>query len=496
MARGKKAKNSVNARPGPSSSKNERPPKPAAPNAGEQLCAFCHSHRNRSKTTSACWLCGENDWIEKTESDSDGHEETDAKPLCCGDAECWRCFRIADNEEKYCGECGSPLEECSLQLWLDKLVEPALLKSPHLSLPTREHLIDRAVLAGFSRATAATELQRKIERVQGDNLDDANRLKESRSSPVGNADDHGPGPRRQEAAADLHPDSAIKRQQTLVPERRPLSLKITYGALVCVTLVVLLALLGHRMAQTMNNKPDPVPAPTQTPALPKPDQMILIEGGSFIMGRDRSRGGDEFESPAHEVSVESFYIDVFEVTREQYKACVDAGVCGAPFGWQGNSYPPGTAKWPVTGVTWNDANQYARFVNKRLPTEEEWEFAAGHGTNQRYPWGDTWVPQQANIASQTLTDVGSYPAHFGLYDMIGNAQEWTSAEWKQYPEKTTYIRTKENPERLRVIRGSSYQDSSREATVTYRNAVRAWEDRDEESHYEQTGFRCIRDKKP
>lgn len=497
MAKGKKAKKSATAEAGSNSTNTESPPK-TPNNVGEQLCAFCRSRRNRAKTTSACWLCGENNWIEKSESDeSDLKEKNGRKPVCCANANCWRCFRIADLDENFCGECGSSLEECSIRLWRDKLVEPAILRSSPLSLPTRQHLIDRAVLAGFSRAAAAVELERTIDRVQRRNPDDANRSEEFQPSEVGNAADKADRVMAREVQPRVPFSPADNPRQVFVTRERPSGRKITYKVLVCVTLVVLLlVLLGRRVDRTMNKKADPVPGPTQTPAPVKDEHMILIEGGRFIMGRNRNRGGDDFESPAHEVSLGSFYIDVFEVTRERYKVCVDAGTCDAPFGWQGSSYPQATAKWPVTGVTWNQANQYARFVNKRLPTEEEWEFAAGHGTNQHYPWGDAWIPKQANVASSALTDVGSYPAHFGVYDMIGNAQEWTSGEWKQYPEKNLYIRTKENPERLRVIRGGSYQDSFKEATVTFRNAVRVSEDRDEESHYEQTGFRCVRDKKP
>lgn len=496
MAKGKKAKKSANAEAGSKDLQAESPPQ-AANNAGEQLCAFCRSRRNRAKTTSACWLCGENDWIEKIESDeSNLHDKNGRKPLCCANTNCWRCFRLADRDEEFCGECGSSLEECSIRLWLDKLVEPAILRNRPLLLPTREHLIDRAVLAGFSRATAANELEQTIERVNRENPVDEIPGDESRPIEVGRALEKAENVLAWELQPSVRPVRADGPRQPFVKGESPSGLRIPYSLFVSVILVVLLIFSGLSVRQNMHKKKDPSPTPTQTPAPVKDEQMILIEGGHFIMGRDRNRGGDDFESPAHEVSLESFYIDVFEVTREHYKVCVDAGACNEPSGWQGSSYPQGTAKWPVTGVSWDEANQYARFVKKRLPTEEEWEFAAGHGMNQRYPWGDTWESDQANIASSNLTDVGTYPSHFGVYDMIGNAQEWTSGEWKQYPEKKIYIRTKENPERLRVIRGGSYEDSVTEATVTFRNALRAWEDRDEESHYEHTGFRCVRDKQP
>jgi formylglycine-generating enzyme required for sulfatase activity len=234
--------------------------------------------------------------------------------------------------------------------------------------------------------------------------------------------------------------------------------------------------------------PTPVASASQQPE--PPAGMVLVPGGTFIMGRDRTNGGDEYESPAHEVTIKAFFIDRYEVTREQYKRCVDAGNCQAPFGWSDNSYPANTGRWPVTGVTWEDAVNYAAAVGKRLPTEEEWEFAAGRGQKTRYPWGDTWL-LKANVNTQTLSEVGQYEQHYGLFDIIGNAQEWTTSEWKQYPDKTDFIKTNERVERLRVIRGGSYRSLPAEATITYRNALRIREDAAEEDHYERTGFRCV-----
>ena len=294
--------------------------------------------------------------------------------------------------------------------------------------------------------------------------------------------------------------SVIGEQQIITTYhiRRRISFKyrLAIGVILIVILIRLTIGLGKRSEPP---KPDdkvtsssPAPAPTATASQqPEPPVgMVFVPGGTFTMGRDRTNGGDEYESPAHEATVKAFFIDRYEVTREQYKRCVDDSKCRAPFGWSNNSYPANTGRWPVTGVTWEDATNYAAAVGKRLPTEEEWEFAAGRGQKTRYPWGDSWL-LKANVNTQTLTGVGQYEQYFGLFDIVGNAQEWTTSEWRQYPDKTDFIKMNERVERLRVIRGGSYRSLPEEATITYRNALRIREDAAEEDHYERTGFRCV-----
>lgn len=159
--------------------------------------------------------------------------------------------------------------------------------------------------------------------------------------------------------------------------------------------------------------------------------MIDIPAGTFLMGSDDSPG-DPPGSPLREVSVDAFQLDQTEVTVAQYAACADS-VCWGP---------TGTADWPstmprtdlpMTGITYqNHAATYCEWLGKRLPTEQEWEYAA-RGTDGRiYPWGNE-EPELGTVSwpgsgYSELAPVGSFPfdqSPFGILDMGGNAQEMT-----------------------------------------------------------------------
>ena len=177
-----------------------------------------------------------------------------------------------------------------------------------------------------------------------------------------------------------------------------------------------------------------------------PEGMVLIPAGSFEMGSaDEEAHADE--QPVHTVHLDAFYMDEYEVTNAQFKAFVDANPqwqkdniedrfhwgsyhhWGSYLAyWTGTDYPAGKAEHPVTHVSWYAAMAYAEWAGKLLPTEAEWEYAARGGlAGQKYPWGDTISPADANYNWNVgdTTPVGQYPANgYGLYDMTGNVWEW------------------------------------------------------------------------
>lgn len=235
----------------------------------------------------------------------------------------------------------------------------------------------------------------------------------------------------------------------------------------------------------------PQPAkPTAQSNLAAPTGMVYVPGGELMMGND---AGEAQERPAHKVVVQPFFIDRNEVTCEEYAKFVAATGHRAPMTWPDGHYPDGAAHHPITGVDWDDANAFAAWVGKRLPTEQEWEFAARGTEGRRYPWGNEWRPNQANDISSGLNqtaNVGSYPSGaspFGANDLVGNAWEWTASDYVPYPGGQL---PQANPSgNLKVIRGSAFGGDQAHATTTFRMG---WPMRGAED-YSKTGFRCVKD---
>jgi serine/threonine protein kinase len=209
----------------------------------------------------------------------------------------------------------------------------------------------------------------------------------------------------------------------------------------------------------------------QTNIPPAPTGMVYVPGGEFMMGRDD--GKSEAEKPAHKVSVNPFFMDIYEVTVQKY------------------DNPNNDSKgYPKVGVNWQQADEYCRKNGKRLPTEEEWEFAARGTQNFIYPWGNDWKDGNANIGSQALSEVGKFKgaSPFGIYDMVGNAWEWTSNDFKAYPNGKLPEDFVGKPN-LKTIRGGSFESTKNFATTTYRIGWQATG----AANYDRTGFRCVKD---
>jgi len=253
--------------------------------------------------------------------------------------------------------------------------------------------------------------------------------------------------------------------------------------LIAIAAIVLVALAGIIFYFIMNpSQPSSDPRP---PA--PPEGMVYIPSGKFMMGRN---DGSSDEGPAHEVQVEPFFLDAQEVTNQDYKRFVDATSRPAPKHWKFNGYyKPDEARFPVTYVTWDDAASYAKWANKRLPTEAEWEYAARGGDKGfLYPWGNQWQDGYANVDRKEQTKpapVRSFEkdiSPFGIYDMAGNVSEWVQDFYSDgYGAK--------QDQRLRVYRGSNFLDAPK--TNTYR-----WSDFPTEIPDNQklrVGFRCAKD---
>ncbi|MBK6796978.1 MAG: SUMF1/EgtB/PvdO family nonheme iron enzyme [Acidobacteria bacterium] len=202
------------------------------------------------------------------------------------------------------------------------------------------------------------------------------------------------------------------------------------------------------------------------------------------MGRD---DGNEFESPAHSATVQPFYIDKLEVTNQDYSEFIRQQRRQAPVNWVDGAYSPGEAKFPVVNVSWFDARDYCEWRGKRLPTEQEWEFAARGKENLLYPYGNQWKPQFSNAGETNLKKpqaVGSYPdgaSPFGIMDMAGNVAEWTDSDYNPYSG------SKAKPDDgNKIIRGGSFINPASQQTATDRFFNRPTRTID------YVGFRCAK----
>jgi formylglycine-generating enzyme len=203
--------------------------------------------------------------------------------------------------------------------------------------------------------------------------------------------------------------------------------------------------------------------------------MVFVAAGPFVMGCDEA---SRDEAPERLVTVDSVWIDKFPVTNEDYKQFVDATGHRKPPHWTRGTYPAEHGNHPVTNVSYVDANAYAAWVGKRLPTEAEWEKVARGIYGQTYPWGDAFRKDQVNSSNDfggATTPVDQFSkgaSPYGAWDLVGNVMEWCH-DW--YDEQYYVDGPSENPPgpqggQYRCIRGGFY--SGNKADV--RSAARHW----------------------
>ncbi len=206
---------------------------------------------------------------------------------------------------------------------------------------------------------------------------------------------------------------------------------------------------------------------------PRVLNMVLIPAGEYVMGSTYEDVSED-EKPAHTVFINAFYIDRHEVTNRQYQQFILATghpapfvdkPWAAPYNWNGTAYPAGKGDYPVVLVSWEDAQAYARWAGKRLPTEAEWEKAMrGNLVSQQYPFGNRLEMSQANfhkgfLRNNDLQPVARFaPNGYGLYDMAGNVWEWCQ-DW--YDASYYKISPAHNPPGpqdgvYRVLRGGAW----------------------------------------
>jgi len=221
------------------------------------------------------------------------------------------------------------------------------------------------------------------------------------------------------------------------------------------------------------------------------DEMVLIPAGEFFMGSESKNFTSPHERPGHQVYLDSFFIDKYEVTEQQYKSVMGEN----PSYWHGSDLP-------VHVVSWDDAKEYCKRVGKRLPSEAEWEKAAKGGRNDKwsgtndagslgeYAWiDDRSIPSEKRSGSRPHPVGTKKPNGYGIYDMSGNLWEWISDWYGSDYYKTSPKANPTGPEKgqLRVLRGGSWDSHLIEVRTAGRIA------RYPEYKDFMIGFRCARD---
>lgn len=208
-------------------------------------------------------------------------------------------------------------------------------------------------------------------------------------------------------------------------------------------------------------------------------EMVKIVGGSFTMGRD---GKDAIESPAHEVTVKDFFLSRYEITNKEYQAFVLGTNYRPPLEWNGADVPKSEENLPITNITWEDAQYYcywlsqAKGENYRLPTEEEWEFAARGVENKLYPWGDELIANSVVFAETSLgvsspinsATLAKDRSSLGVIGLAGNVSEWTSSKFTAYPDSTA----KTNCDNCYTVRGGNFRSQANELVATFRQGAK------------------------
>lgn len=238
----------------------------------------------------------------------------------------------------------------------------------------------------------------------------------------------------------------------------------------------------------------PPPPPPAVIAPPSRGKMVSIPAGKFWMGCNETidKNCDDDEKPGHEVFLDAYSIDQYEVTVAEYRQCVEAKEC-APLNNISSSCNWGKGDrdhHPANCVDWAQAQAYCQWAGKRLPTEAEWEKAARGDKDQRiYPWGSEWDANKANAGSSGTVPVGSYAAGvspYKVHDMAGNVWEWVQDWYEQAYYKRGMTQNPKGPDTGtdRIVRGGSWGDVARDLRVSGRYG------NDPGVRVDGFGFRC------
>lgn len=305
------------------------------------------------------------------------------------------------------------------------------------------------------------------------------------------------------------------------------------------SLLIMLSLLGGCGAAKLATAPEQSATPIEPTYTPTPgpspvrgdtrtratDGMVtvFVPGGSFVMGSTEPEVDDAItlcaehygvcnrwyymqEHPQHPVSLDGFWLDRTEVSNEQYRRCVEAGMCEEPATCSKGTptyADPAKSDHPVVCVGWQDARAYCHWAGARMPTEAEWEFASRGEQRRIFPWGDLFDGSrlnycdtncEANHADPRYDDgfaktspAGSYPAGaswIGALGMGGNVSEWVGDWLGSYTPEAQSNPTGPSEGSDKLIKGCSWFSHPTYCRGAARGSV------DPGTRFDYLGFRC------
>lgn len=238
--------------------------------------------------------------------------------------------------------------------------------------------------------------------------------------------------------------------------------------------------------------------------------MALISEADFIMG---SNNGPDDEKPQHTIYIKLFFLDILPVSNADFAQFLNHQGLKNQQGEIIYDHQDGDARihrrnsvWqadltyelhPVNEVSWVGAREYCTWLNKRLPTEAEWEKAARGVDGRKYPWGSKAPNAKLALFGapyNSSAPVDSFPdgaSPYGILDMAGNQWEWVSSIYQPYPYKADDGRENQNVGPIRSTRGGGHDSNSEEISATHRGRLLS---RNPKAGHHNIGFRCASSK--
>lgn len=371
------------------------------------------------------------------------------------------------------GDLGSSLFKLQEKIKNDSL-EVARGKIRHSEFDEAER-IARSIIKIDHQNTLANEILAEIQRLKGDPDGTLIAAPEDIRCPLSKTKEGWPGTPTKEIK--------IERIAINVPDRADDPVPRNWWKIVRVPLSLLIIVALAALAVSVV-----VAAPRESRLSDPAGDMVLVPGGSFIFGADVPGSPHRKETRF----LPTFYIDETEVSNASYKQfCADTHRTCLKIVYESSP------DLPATGVSFDDASDFAKWAGKRLPTEEEWEKAARGSDGRIYPWGNSeWAGEVPNEL-QPVHSPGNGPSPVHALNMAGNAFEWTATLYQPTPEELETARQMAGPAATQsdwhVTKGGSFVGKP-DKLLWFPSYMRSGSPSG--LHLKQLGFRCVRYAKP